>query len=886
MGKIYNNLISTTTGFNYAAQQPLDDREVVQSYADLSDLVASNVSYDGMEVYVVDDKKSYKLIDGSWKAIATEGYVDQKVGINLENGEANGSLIQKDFVYEGEDIQFSDGTRGTQSGDVILGAVATGFGATAFGGLKYDYYTSPESHNYNLTVDEEATEHWGRTPTSAEGNQSFAAGGSVHAHGDWSSAFNKDTNAYQKGSASFGGGTQSGMSEEEFNKLYSIEINGVLYPKYISKYNYDPAFPYIWEYTSYTISDGIVTMIYNWGENITYSDITNIIIVENRQGLPYEKSWGFGFTSGEVNTAKGRASFAANYSNDADGMFAAAFNEDNKATGQAAFVTGKAGIASGNMSFKAGEGGEAAGTRSAVFGYNSKAIAEADNAFAAGYEAKSNGFASVAMGYRPTASGSYAVAVGENVNASGNSSFATNSQSTASGNMSSAFGGSTQAKHLGSSTFGERTVSARDWQTVVGRNNKSENDANALFVVGNGTDYQYAGTHSTALRVNTDGTMENMTIKSTDQWGNIRNVTALKTTTDGRVIAGEDAINDNELVRKGQLNRWLSDGVKLFTGEVGDYNPYTQQGTLIGNTVRVANNTEEQLNGYSSMEWQGLYTTIGSASTTYKAGVIQNYTSENMNTVNLTLPTSEGTLALTSDISSSLTNYATQEMLTDISDNLASYKQEVLNTYATQQMVSLLETDTTKALADYKKEVKDGYATQEMLTNLETETSKALTDYKQEVTDTYATKEWTDNKFEDLNIKKSVELSIVTSSDNTTETFLGGSSTGVDKYYYDAFGCKHRFDITFPELTADLIADRKVEIFLDYGMCTVKLLDKWGVFSGVRAQTGHILYVDPTYGICEAYICTDSAGKLTIYTTDNYNIMFTIGRTVDIKVYY
>jgi hypothetical protein len=32
MGKIYNNLINTTAGFKYNAEQPIDDREVVQSY--------------------------------------------------------------------------------------------------------------------------------------------------------------------------------------------------------------------------------------------------------------------------------------------------------------------------------------------------------------------------------------------------------------------------------------------------------------------------------------------------------------------------------------------------------------------------------------------------------------------------------------------------------------------------------------------------------------------------------------------------------------------------------------------------------------------------------------------------------------------------------------
>lgn len=85
MGKVYNNLISMTSGFNYVAQQPLDDREVVQSYADLATLVSSNASYDGMRVYVVDDKKSYELVDGDWHVVATETYVEQKLDEALLN---------------------------------------------------------------------------------------------------------------------------------------------------------------------------------------------------------------------------------------------------------------------------------------------------------------------------------------------------------------------------------------------------------------------------------------------------------------------------------------------------------------------------------------------------------------------------------------------------------------------------------------------------------------------------------------------------------------------------------------------------------------------------------------------------------------------------------
>jgi hypothetical protein len=93
MGKKYNNLISTTAGFKYNAQQPLDDRAVVEKYDDLAELVSSNVAYEGMEVYVDTDKKSYKLVNSEWKAVATEDFVAEKVA---------------EAALEGKDIDLSD----------------------------------------------------------------------------------------------------------------------------------------------------------------------------------------------------------------------------------------------------------------------------------------------------------------------------------------------------------------------------------------------------------------------------------------------------------------------------------------------------------------------------------------------------------------------------------------------------------------------------------------------------------------------------------------------------------------------------------------------------------------------------------------------------------
>jgi len=98
MGKIYNNLINTTAGFKYNAQQPLDDREVVQSFSDLAGLISANTAYEGMKVYVVDDKKSYELINTEWKALATEDYVNTVIG-NLDLGDGTSGAVVNSVLY-------------------------------------------------------------------------------------------------------------------------------------------------------------------------------------------------------------------------------------------------------------------------------------------------------------------------------------------------------------------------------------------------------------------------------------------------------------------------------------------------------------------------------------------------------------------------------------------------------------------------------------------------------------------------------------------------------------------------------------------------------------------------------------------------------------------
>ena len=157
------------------------------------------------------------------------------IDLNIENGEGSGSIQQNESTFTEESIIFSDGTKGTQNGDVVPGAEAKGIGAVAFGGLRYDYYTSPEILAHNRTIEPTAEEHWGRTPTSAEGNQSFAVGGSSHAYGDWAVAMGKDVTSSATAALAVNEGTQALHPHSLAAGFYTK--TGAQYQAVFGKYN-------------------------------------------------------------------------------------------------------------------------------------------------------------------------------------------------------------------------------------------------------------------------------------------------------------------------------------------------------------------------------------------------------------------------------------------------------------------------------------------------------------------------------------------------------------------------------------------------------------------------------------------------------------------------
>lgn len=114
--------------------------------------------------------------------LATQDWVNMQISnsgggsVNLTSGTGAGSIQQ---------LGYND----------VLGAVASGDGAVALGGQRFDKVGKPTSEE---------------PQTEAKGIQSFAQGGGVVVEGDWSVGFNKDTRTYQKASFACGGGTQAG----------------------------------------------------------------------------------------------------------------------------------------------------------------------------------------------------------------------------------------------------------------------------------------------------------------------------------------------------------------------------------------------------------------------------------------------------------------------------------------------------------------------------------------------------------------------------------------------------------------------------------------------------------------------------------------------------
>lgn len=345
-------------------------------------------------------------------------YVDDSIkshftGLNIENSTGNSSLRQKYTVN-----------------DVDYGAVASGENATAFGGKRYNKLTDAN-----------------RTPTSAEGNQSFAAGASSHAYGDYAIAMAKDNKSYQAASFTVGGGNQTGRTEAEFNDFYWDSVNNV-------------------------------------GLHGGSKDATGNII--DAYGDTYADSYSFSGTFGEVNVNRGRDSIVGGIGNKVDALQSIVAGDRNVS------ITGAKHIV-------AGFNNNVTDVNNTVNG-DSNTVAGPDN-IVGGYKNNINGLANIINGANNTAEGDYNLIEGQaNITASRSSTivgYANAIGYTRDNNLSNAqktalevrdefvAGAGNTASHGNGGLIGLGLKTGKNEQVAVGTANEGKSDT--VFEVGNGS---------------------------------------------------------------------------------------------------------------------------------------------------------------------------------------------------------------------------------------------------------------------------------------------------------------------------------------------------------------------------------------------------------------
>ena len=345
-------------------------------------------------------------------------YVDNSIkshftSLNIENSTGNSSLRQKYTVN-----------------DVDYGAVASGENATAFGGKRYNKLTDAN-----------------RTPTSAEGNQSFAAGASSHAYGDYAIAMAKDNKSYQAASFTVGGGNQTGRTEAEFNDFYWDSVNNV-------------------------------------GLHGGSKDVNGNII--DAYGDTYADSYSFGGTFGEVNVNRGRDSIVGGIGNKVDALQSVVAGDRN------VLITGAKHIV-------AGFNNNVTDVNNTVNG-DSNTVAGPDN-IVGGYKNNVNGLANTINGANNTAEGDYNLIEGQaNITASRSSTivgYANAIGYTRDDNLSNAqktmlevrdefvAGAGNTASHGNGGLIGLGLKTGKNEQVAVGTAN--EGKSGTVFEVGNGS---------------------------------------------------------------------------------------------------------------------------------------------------------------------------------------------------------------------------------------------------------------------------------------------------------------------------------------------------------------------------------------------------------------
>lgn len=100
MANYFDTGILLTAGFSLSSQAPLDGRSVVELLTDLDTHVAENRAYEGMEVYVKENKKIYIFNGTTWEEFVGGSGSSEK---QIKDWVSGCSYLEGDYIYhEGE----------------------------------------------------------------------------------------------------------------------------------------------------------------------------------------------------------------------------------------------------------------------------------------------------------------------------------------------------------------------------------------------------------------------------------------------------------------------------------------------------------------------------------------------------------------------------------------------------------------------------------------------------------------------------------------------------------------------------------------------------------------------------------------------------------------
>jgi hypothetical protein len=417
----------------YKSDGPLDTRAVVEKYEYLEGLVAKNIAYEGMVVYVKEDgyKKHYTYKNSQWVEFGSEDH--NNIINNIKDGINTGALQQTQnqesnvtegyFAFAGKNANAIK-LDASLDGEILYGgsgeySIALGGKAAAIGKRAVAEGTTTIAKGNYSHAEGNSTATL-NTNAHAEGAQTTAAGSSSHAEGSKTLAYGQSSHAEGGSTLAFGLNAHAeGCGQIFWDNDGSLRV----------------VFPDETSFESFRGENGQYT---ESSLGVAYGDHSH---VEGYNGL----------AMGTATHAEGSYGFVDGDCSHVEGYY-------NVVVGSASHVEGSHNKLSGNYSHAEGQDNVIKSDWSHVTGQ--------------GNTLENNANWSVVSGQDNSTSGSHSVVSGKGSSASANNTFV--------------HGVSSNAGHYNAFVTGYKTQSGRMSQLIAGEFNVGKTDT--LFEIGNGTE--------------------------------------------------------------------------------------------------------------------------------------------------------------------------------------------------------------------------------------------------------------------------------------------------------------------------------------------------------------------------------------------------------------